>query len=63
MNKAKTLQQKAIIALKEAVGEVVAHHKVTGRPLAIWQNGKVKMISASRLLKKRKRVGVFVRIA
>lgn len=52
MKPPKTLRAKAIAALKEAVREVVEHHKQTGRPLAIWQNGKVKWISANHLLNK-----------
>lgn len=48
----KTLQVKAMKALKEAVGEVVEQHKRTGRPLTIWQNGKVVRMSAARLLKR-----------
>ena len=51
MNK-KTLQEKALKALKEAVREVVEKHKCSGRPLAIWQNGKVTQITASQLLRK-----------
>ena len=48
----KALQAKALKALKEAVHEVVEKHKRTGRPLAIWQNGRVVRVSASRLLRK-----------
>lgn len=48
----RTLHAKAIAAIKEAVQEVIKHHKETGRPLAIWQNGRVKWISANRLLNK-----------
>lgn len=50
----KTLQAKAKAAIKEAVRDVIIHHKHTGRPLAIWQDGKVKWISAERLLRKSK---------
>lgn len=52
MKKKLTLQDKAFIALKKAVREVVEHHKKTGRPLAIWQNGRVAMVSPSRILHK-----------
>ena len=45
MKKRMSLQDKAILALKEAVKGVVARHKKTGRPLIIWENGKVKRIS------------------
>ncbi|MFH1867412.1 MAG: hypothetical protein ABH843_00450 [Candidatus Omnitrophota bacterium] len=44
--KRRTLQDKAFIALKEAVKEVVERHKKSGRPLAIWENGKVKRVIA-----------------
>ena len=52
MKKRLSLQDKAFIALKEAVREVVEHHKQTGRPLAIWRNGKVVKISASQALRR-----------
>jgi hypothetical protein len=45
MKKRLSLQDKAEIALKRAVREVVERHKKTGRPLAVWQNGKVVRIS------------------
>lgn len=48
----KTLQAKAFKALKEAVREVVQEHKRSGRPLAVWRNGKVMKISASQVLRK-----------
>lgn len=44
MTKSKTLQEKAMLALKEAVRKVVERHKQSGRPLAVWENGKVKRI-------------------
>lgn len=47
-----TLEFKAITALKKAVREVVEHHKLTGRPLAIWQDGKVKKIQAGQILRR-----------
>jgi len=45
MKKRMSLQDKAEIALKKAVKEVVERHKKTGRPLAVWQNGKTVRIS------------------
>ena len=45
MKKRLTLQDKAEIALKRAVRQVVEQHKKTGRPLAVWKNGKVVRIS------------------
>lgn len=49
MKKPRTLQEKAEMALKEAVREVVERHKQTGRPLAIWRDGKVALVSAKRV--------------
>ena len=49
MRKRKSLQDKAMLALKEAVKGVVARHKKTGCPLAVWENGKVVQISAKKI--------------
>lgn len=45
MKKRMSLQDKAEAALKKAVRGVVERHKKTGRPLAIWENGKTVLIS------------------
>ena len=45
MKKRMTLQDKAEAALKKAVRGVVEDHKKTGRPLAVWRNGKIVRIS------------------
>ncbi|HNQ51070.1 MAG TPA: hypothetical protein PLP56_07590 [Candidatus Omnitrophota bacterium] len=45
MRKRMSLQDKAEAAMKKAIRQVVAQHKKTGRPLAIWENGKVTRIS------------------
>ena len=45
MRKRMSLHKKAEAALKKAVREVVKQHKKTGRPLAIWKNGKTVRIS------------------
>jgi len=45
----KTLQLKAMKALREAVREVVEEHRRSGRRLAVWRNGKVVKISASKI--------------
>ena len=45
MKKRMSLQDKAEAALKKAVQKVVERHKKTGRPLAIWENGKTIRIS------------------
>ena len=49
MKKPHSLQEKAFLALKQAVREVIAHHKQTGRPLAIWRNGKVVWVPATEI--------------
>jgi len=40
-----TILDKAEAAMKKAVKKVVAEHKRSGRPLAIWENGKVKKVT------------------
>jgi len=45
MKKKMTLEEKAICAMNEAVRGVIERHKQTGRPLAIWKNGKVVLVS------------------
>ena len=35
-------------ALRAAVAEVVAEHKRTGKPLAVWQDGRAVMLSTDR---------------
>ena len=47
MKKRISLQDKAEAALKKAVRGVVERHKKSGRPLAIWENGKTVRISAN----------------
>ena len=37
-----TILDKAETAMKKAVKKVVAQHKKDGRPLAVWENGRVK---------------------
>ena len=45
MKKRMSLQDKAEAALKKAVRGVVQRHKKSGRPLAIWDNGRTVRIS------------------
>ena len=45
MKKRMSLEDKAEEALKKAVRQVVQEHKKTGRPLAVWKNGKTVLIS------------------
>ena len=49
MKKRLTMQDKAELAMKAAVRKVVADHKKTGRPLAIWKNGKAVNVSPNNL--------------
>jgi len=46
MKKRMSLQDKAEVALYKAVRSVVERHKKTGRPLAVWKNGRTIRISA-----------------
>lgn len=46
MKKRLSLQDKALLALKAAVRKVVASHKKSGRPLAIWKDGKAVNVDA-----------------
>ncbi|MBI4802538.1 MAG: hypothetical protein HY796_08450 [Elusimicrobia bacterium] len=49
MKKRLTLQDKAWLAMKSAVRKVVAEHKKTGRPPAVWKNGRAVRISPDKL--------------
>jgi hypothetical protein len=49
MKKRLSLQDKAVLALKKAVLDVIKRHQKTDRPLAIWQNGKVIKMPASHI--------------
>ncbi len=46
MKKRMTILDKAEAAMKKAVRKVVAQHRKDGRPLAVWEKGKVKKIKA-----------------
>ncbi|MFH2146318.1 MAG: hypothetical protein ABII75_09890 [Candidatus Omnitrophota bacterium] len=46
------IQDKAFEALKVAVRKVIDQHKKSGLPLAIWEDGRVKYISADEALKR-----------
>jgi len=46
MKKRLSIQDKAERAMKAAVRKVVAEHKKSGRPLAIWKNGKAVNVPA-----------------
>jgi hypothetical protein len=41
MKKQSTLEKKAVDAFKKAIQGVIKRHKESGRPLAVWENGKV----------------------
>ena len=45
----KTLALTAEKAFKRAVAKVIEDHKLTGAPLAIWENGKVVKVPAEQL--------------
>jgi len=44
MKKRLSIIDKAEAAMKKAIKKVVAQHKKDGRPLAVWENGKVKRV-------------------
>ncbi|MBU2573996.1 MAG: hypothetical protein KKH28_07980 [Elusimicrobia bacterium] len=44
-----TLHDKAWLAMKSAIRKLIAEHKKTGRPLAIWKNGRAVLISPDKL--------------
>ena len=48
-NDSEILQDKAEQAMKKAIINVVKNHKLTGRPLAIWENGKAKLVYPDKL--------------
>jgi hypothetical protein len=47
MKKRLTMQDKAVLAMEAAVRKVVAEHKKTGRPLAIWKKGRAVHVPIS----------------
>lgn len=49
MTKKILLHEKAEQAMKAAVKKVVSDHKKSGRPLAIWKNGKAVNVAADKL--------------
>ena len=54
MKRKLSLHDKAFIALKQAVQEVVERHKRTGRPLAVWRKGKLVQLSPRQLARIKK---------
>ncbi len=49
MKKLSDLHDKADEAMKKAINNVVEQHKVSGRPLAVWKNGKTILVSPDSL--------------
>jgi len=49
MKKRLSLLDKAELAMKDAIRGVIRDHKKSGRPLAIWKNGRVVKVSAAKL--------------
>ena len=45
MKKRPTILDKAEAAMKKAIKKVVADHKRSGQPLAVWENGRVKKVT------------------
>ncbi len=44
MKKRLSIQDKAELAMKHAIKDVVKEHEKSGRPLVVWEAGKVKRI-------------------
>ena len=61
MKTGRTLQDKAMLALQQAVKNVIKRHKQTGQLLAIWENGKVIEISADQALRRNKKRSLAVK--
>ena len=49
------IHMKAEKALKEAVAEVIEDHRRSGDPLAIWRDGKVVWVPATKSVSRRPR--------
>jgi hypothetical protein len=43
------LEKLAEVALKEAVAEVIAEHKISGYSLAVWRDGRVVHLSPGQI--------------
>jgi hypothetical protein len=43
------IERKAGLAFKKAVARAIAEHKRNGRPIAIWNKGKVKIIPPEKI--------------
>ena len=48
-NKALPLAERGEIAFRAAVAKVVNQHRQAGVPLAIWRNGKVVLVPATKV--------------
>lgn len=54
MNKKQwTLHNQALKAMKEAVAQVIEEHRQRNLPLALWENGKVRMVPPNQLRKRK----------
>ncbi len=62
MKTRRTLQDKAMLALQQAVKNVIKKHKQTGQTLAIWEKDKVIEISADQALRRNKKRNLAVKI-
>jgi hypothetical protein len=49
MKKRMSLEDKADAAIKKAVKIVIKQHKKSGRPLAIWKNGRTVLVPANKI--------------
>ena len=44
-----SIQDKAESAMKKAIRNVIKDHKSSGRPLAIWKNGKTVLLQPDQI--------------
>lgn len=49
----RTLHNQALKAMKEAVAQVIEEHRQRKLPLALWENGKVRMVPPGQLHKRK----------
>ena len=45
----RTIEQKAMLAMRSAIRKLIKRHKLSGQPLYVWKNGKVVRISADKI--------------
>ena len=49
----RVLHNQALNAMKEAVAQVIEEHRQRNLPLALWENGKVRMVPPGQFHKRK----------